>query len=299
MSVVTAQYVTSPTGESEIASHFVIGDTREEFTLFNVTTVGEEYTLSFWVKSSVTSDVIFNGVSYQTTTDWTKHIGSFTADSTDLILEFGDTGDYDIYHIKLENGTVATEWTASPRDIEDSIKDLTDKTLDTQSKVAFNEAAIEILNDSIRTLVRDASGQTLMTQDGNKWVFNMGAYDQALNDATNGIADLSDKADNTENSVNVLAQQVDDIGAMTEYVAITTYDGKPCLELGKADNDFKVRITNEEIDFLEGTSIPAYVNNQKLMIEQAEVKNELQFGNFIWKIRSNGNMGIIWKGASS
>lgn len=79
--------------------------------------------------------------------------------------------------------------------------------------------------------------------------------------------------------------------------AISTYqNGQPCIELGEKDSGFKLRITNTEIQFADGTIIPAYISNERLMIEQAEVKDELQIGGFVWRKRSNGNMGISWKG---
>ena len=72
-------------------------------------------------------------------------------------------------------------------------------------------------------------------------------------------------------------------------------EGNPCIELGKEDNPFKVRITNTAVAFMEGSSKIAYVNNQTLNIERAIVKNELQIGEgagFIWQKRSNGNLGL-------
>ena len=86
---------------------------------------------------------------------------------------------------------------------------------------------------------------------------------------------------------------------MADYVIITTYNGQPCIELGEGENNFKLRITNTQIQFADGTTIPAYLNNEKLYIEKAEVKNELQFGGFAWRIRSNGNVGLMWKGVNS
>ena len=94
--------------------------------------------------------------------------------------------------------------------------------------------------------------------------------------------------DNVEKNINYLAEK-------TEYISVgTDDDGNPYIELGKKDSDFKLRITNEQIQFRDGQSTPAYVSNQKLMIEKAEVKNELRFGNFVWTKRPNGNVGLIW-----
>lgn len=90
-----------------------------------------------------------------------------------------------------------------------------------------------------------------------------------------------------------------DLGRIGEYVHIGTYDGEPCIELGESDSDFKLIITNTRIMFMEGTGMPAYINNQSLNIRKAVVEEELQQGNFVWKIRSNGNLGLTWKGGAS
>ena len=43
---------------------------------------------------------------------------------------------------------------------------------------------------------------------------------------------------------------VNDLGKKTAYIVMTTDEnGDPCIELGKEDNPFKVRITNTSISF--------------------------------------------------
>ena len=99
---------------------------------------------------------------------------------------------------------------------------------------------------------------------------------------------LEDAVDNVEKNINYLAKK-------TEYISVgTDDDGNPYIELGKKDSDFKLRITNEKLEFYDGSSTPAYISNQKLMIRKAEVIDELQFGGFVWRKRSNGNVGLIW-----
>ena len=92
---------------------------------------------------------------------------------------------------------------------------------------------------------------------------------------------------------------MDDLGILNDYVKIGTYEDEPCIELGESDSDFKLLITNTRIMFMEGSSVPAYINNQSLYIKKAVIEEELEQGEFIWKARSNGNLGLIWKGASS
>ena len=306
MSSITSQYVTSPTGESEIASCLIIDNESENFTLFDVMTVGEEYTASLWVKSDVLSSVVVNETMCESSTNWSKHVTTFVANSKDLILSFGSIGTYYIYHIKLEVGNIATEWSPAPEDVEEDIANLADKAWTAQqtaedavNKASIVEAAIQVLSDCIQTLVRDESGESLMTQVGNGWAFNMGSFNKTLSDVSANLNTLTNEVGSTKNTVDILNQAVDDLGIMSEYVVITTYNDQPCIELGESDSDFKLRITNTEIQFVDGSTIPAYLSNQKLNIEKAEVKNELQFGNFVWKIRSNGNMGLMWKGGST
>ena len=147
-------------------------------------------------------------------------------------------------------------------------------------------------------LIRDENGASLMTQTENGWSFDISKITNSLDNATTNIQTLTESMGGVNNTVNALNQAVNDLGILTDYVVITTYNGQPCIELGESENNFKLRITNTAIEFVEGSAIPAYINNQTLMIENAEVTNELHFGDFVWKVRG-GNMGLIWKGASS
>ena len=113
--------------------------------------------------------------------------------------------------------------------------------------------------------------------------------------ASSILMKIGDSTSNLEGAIGTVEQNISYLAEKTEYIAVGVDEAKrPYIELGKSDSDFKLRITNEQIQFRDGQSIPAYVSNQKLMIEKAEVKNELRFGNFVWTKRPNGNMGLIW-----
>ena len=40
-------------------------------------------------------------------------------------------------------------------------------------------------------------------------------------------------------------------------------------------------------------------NIEKATIKKAVVSDELQFGDFVWTSRSNGNIGLLWKGGGN
>ena len=96
------------------------------------------------------------------------------------------------------------------------------------------------------------------------------------------------------------SQLANDIAAKTAYINMSMDEtGAPCIELGKSDNEFKLRITNTSIDFMQGSQKIAYITNQSLYIQSSVVTDEMQIGEgtgFIWKKRSNGNMGLRYIG---
>lgn len=111
---------------------------------------------------------------------------------------------------------------------------------------------------------------------GGKYSVAAVSYDYVTDDATSQLAN--------------------DVATKTAYINMSTDDtGSPCIELGKSDNEFKLRITNTSIDFMQGSQKIAYITNQSLYIQSSVVTDEMKIGDesgYIWKKRSNGNMGL-------
>lgn len=244
--------------------------------------------------------------------EWEEFVGTYNVSDYESILLgvsvlFRDvTGSIAYRNLKIEFGNRATDWTPAPEDIDSGIDAVNDTALTAKETAANNsdqlaqaQTIIQQLSDSISTLVVDETGESLMTQDGDRWLFSMGSFRETLNSVSSDLNTLTEDVGDTKNTVDVLNQAVNDLGALKDYIAITTYNNQPCIELGEYDSDFKLRITNTEIQFVEGTSVPAYLSNQKLYITKAEITEELQQGEFVWKARSNGNLGLIWKGGTS
>ncbi len=210
---------------------------------------------------------------------------------------------------KLEEGNKPTAWSPSPEDYNDKINGVSGSLDDLDKKIGnidtwkteVAESFIEQTANSLSALIKDKNGSSLMSFDSTSatWSFNTSVLENNISDAK----DAGDKAQKTANEANSLAKDLknllNDIQDKTAYITMTTYNGQPCIELGKTDNKFKVRITNTSVDFLDGSSRVAYVSNNQLYINKAMVKNEFQIGEgtgFVWKKRSNGNMGLRWGG---
>lgn len=203
--------------------------------------------------------------------------------------------------LKLERGNRKTDWTPAPEDTAttDDVEAVQHSIESTEERIAASESVIQQLSDSIMTLVTDGNGESLMVQTENGWTFSTGELQDIVNTTSENLDILTNDVGDINSTVDILQQTVDDLGILNDYVKITTYEDEPCIELGETDSDFKLLITNTRIMFMEGTSVIAYINNQSLFINKTVIEEELQQGEFVWKARSNGNLGLIWKGATS
>lgn len=204
-------------------------------------------------------------------------------------------------NVKLERGNKVTDWTPAPEDMAttDEMESIQSSSKLTEERVTTAETLLQQLSDSLATLVTDGNGESLMTQVSDGWTFSTGQIQDTVNATSENLDKLTNEVGDINSAVGILQQAVDDLGILNEYVKITTYEGEPCIELGETDSDFKLLITNTRILFMEGNSVPAYITNQSLHIEKAVIEEELQQGEFVWKARSNGNLGLIWKGVTN
>lgn len=202
--------------------------------------------------------------------------------------------------IKVEKGDTATAWSPAPDDIYNNMAtdaDLSKLEETVNNRVNEAQATIELLQGLIANLVTDANGGSLMTQTPDGWTFNMGNITSNLEAIQNAMEDTNTRQQETNDELQKLTDLVSDVVARTAYVTIATDDnGDPCIELGRSDNLFKVRITNTAIDFLEGSTKIAYANNNTFYSSKLITK-AIQIGEgpgFIWQTRASGNMGLIY-----
>lgn len=250
--------------------------------------LSEEEFRDFYLTFSVDKSRVFNNVYICT---------QYGEDATFV----GDWFEIESCSVKLERGNRKTDWTPAPEDMAstDDVSAVQVSVDSAEERITTTESLIQQLSDSIVTLVTDGNGQSLMTQTDTGWTFSTGELQDIVNSTSENLDSLVNEVGDIDSAVGILQQAVDDLGVLNDYVKITTYESEPCIELGETDSDFKLMITNTRIMFMEGTDIPAYISNQSLHIKKAVIEEELQQGEFLWKARSNGNLGLIWKGATN
>ncbi len=307
MSIVSSCTITNPYGKTDECAQFTIDDLTTAFTFNDIMIVDKDYTFSFWVKSEAEGNVIVGGSSFATSTEWAQYSTTFKAVSTDLYMPFGAVGTYYIYHPQLESGTLATDWTPAPEDVDEDITGASEAASNAQQtaddnaeRVSTVEASLQILADSVITRVTDENGDTtVLEQAGTGWVFSLDDLEKSVSEALTTIAALSEDQASVLLAIDALKGSVGEHGELTDYITISTYNNQPCIELGEVGGDFKLRITNTEMYFIAGSAILTTITNQKMIAEKIEVIQELQQGSFVWMLHGDGNLGLLWKGGST
>ena len=258
---------------------------------------------------NITDSSIYSGVKTEPTNTTTgvyfdKYGQMAVGDATNFIKYYKDQNG--VY--KLEISADSILFGSSKKSVETKIEQneyqislratsesVSEEINSTNSKISELEAQLDIQKQSITSFVKNAQGGSLVKQEANGVCYL----------DTEALADIlteknTEAINDVKTDISDLLKDTEYLKTKTEYIAVGTDENdKPYIELGEGDSGFKVKITNEQIQFKDGQSVPAYITNKKLMIEKAEVVNELRFGNFVWKSRNNGNMGLTWEEANS
>lgn len=307
--------VAASTTENNVETHYISIKQNDIYTI-SVDIKGESnYTgNTFLVElfNALEERVSYQWVEADVTTSWSRISYTITiTESTTVYMRIGLRSSNNVVNsyrlLKIEKGNKATDWTPAPEDVDEGIHNA-QETADeanftassNDSRLTVTESEIQQLAESISMLVTDGDGNSMMTQTSDGWRFDISTITNTLDDAKNQLNDLSGSMAEANSTIQNVKDLANDLAEKTAYIVMTTDDsGNPCIELGKSDNDFKLRITNESIDFMDGSSRIAYVSNQMLYITKAVIKDELQIGEgsgYVWKKRSSGNMGLRYVG---
>ena len=188
-----------------------------------------------------------------------------------------DPGTTTVHWVKLERGTLATDYTAAPEDGEASL----------EQKLSSVRAQISNEGDSIRqevqatyALASDMSQVktqvgTLSQQSESNFTWAVTRINQLQEDLTN-----AHEATEEELAIFRTYMSFDDNG----------------LVIGKTGNPFTFRVVNDRLAFYMNDTEVAYLSNNKLYVTQAEILSKLIIGHFAFEPQTNGNLSLIYNG---
>lgn len=190
-----------------------------------------------------------------------------------------------IADIKLETGTLATDWTPAPEDMETTVSTI-------QGVAAESVTIVQGLRDEVSESLTDFSTSI----DRNS--VTVASLKETVTTYDQKISELEQFAEGWSFNFTEIQQQVTQLGdtvstSTSETLKYIKFIGGE-IWLGKdadeGEEDFKVVISNEKIRFLQNGDEVAYISNNQLYITNANVTTILRIGNFNFKPRSNGNL---------
>lgn len=224
MNTLESSLITSPTGTEEECALFKIDTVSNPFVFSNITTVGEQYTLTIWVKSTASKTLVAAGTTVAVTTEWKKHIVTFVADSANMLFQFQNTGNYYIYHAKLELGNISTDWTPAPEDSGDELSSVNQE--------------LQIIRESVSQLSVNADGITETVSKTETAVNSLTGEVESTRQELSEVKQTSDQ-------FTVELQKITDDGVDK----ITTKTGftfnEEGLSITKTDSDISTQITED------------------------------------------------------
>jgi hypothetical protein len=214
---------------------FTIADAREMFTLTNVAIVGEEYTLSFWVKSAASGSIIIDGSTVTTSTTWERYVNTYTATNTDIVFDFDVAGTYYIYHLQLEVGNMATDWDVASEDIDDAIETVESSVAALTVKSDEIRASVSAVDNSLKDTKRELAELTIHS---NEISASVGTVKDDLKGTRDELAAVKLKSDNF--TVEIQKINTDGVNRVSTTTGIFDNAG---LTVDNSDSPTKTQIT--------------------------------------------------------
>lgn len=83
-----------------------------------------------------------------------------------------------------------------------------------------------------------------------------------------------------------------EIAARQSYIQFGQNANNPVMEMGATSSTARMRLTNTQLQFLVGSVIAAYISNDQLYINNANVLQTLRIGKYAFMPRSDGHMSL-------
>ena len=236
-SITNMWHITSPKGGFENAGIF-FGQVNN---VSNLITKGQQWAFSFDIKGTgvysqfgIEGSSPFNKISGNVPTDWTRVSSTGTAAGTNAIIIYFNSMDValDVYIKlpKLETGTIPTDWTPAPEDVDSTIAKV---------KLTADEASAAVIKlTSADGVITKAQAAIKVNADAINEKVSKTVYDQKNGELLHNINEAKDTADKSLRTIGDYKTSNDKrvhdaesniertANAITEKVSRTDYDNK-------------------------------------------------------------------------
>lgn len=204
------------------------------------------------------------------------------------------TGTVTIKNMKLEFGNSYTDWTPAPEDTGARFTEVETRVTNAETSISNNQNEI-----NARATTETVTELSNKTND----------LDSALQDATaliqenrEAIATLTSRDFKVE--FTTITERIESLnGDLTSYKEEVgnwmRFDSDGNLVLGATkvagQDSYELKLTKNRISFMLNDAEVAYISSNQLHITNSTVVQNLKIGRFIWEVRGNGNLGLVWR----
>lgn len=183
-------------------------------------------------------------------------------------------GDYIAFrNLKLEKGNKATDWSPAPNDLK---KDYDDKIADNINDLRNAiQTKLDLLDDAIEAVVKE---DYYTKGDAEDFI------ESKISKVRQTADDLTISFKNFKSDIDMANKKVDSLDAYFRF------DSAGYLHIGKNDSNFELVLSNEKISFLDSGNEVAYIEKQKLYINDGEFLGKLIIGKYAFVPRDNGSL---------
>lgn len=180
---------------------------------------------------------------------------------------------------KLEIGTISTDWTPAPEDIDDAINEertTRQSAIETKAnEITSKVSETYVSNSALNHYKEEVSTQFSQTKSDFTWSINRSVTD-AKNEMNGQISSVNGRLDG-------LKQTADNVNSYMSF-------DNDALTLGKSDSAFKTKITNQEWSIQKNGAKVTYINDQTMYITDGQFTQSLKVGSFGFVPRANGSL---------
>jgi hypothetical protein len=165
------------------------------------------------------------------------------------------------------------------------------------TKTYTDQTATQITSQvETKYATKDALSQTdsKVDQKVNEWSVQLSTISSRADAITQTTDNLSDQLATTNSNVNNINGTLsDEITRRQAYMRFSQEaDGNPALELGASSSSNKVVLTNDRLSFKSNNTEVAYIGNDQMNINNANVTRTLRIGNFMLAPRADGHLTL-------
>ena len=183
--------------------------------------------------------------------------------------------------IKLEEGSIATSWQASPEETSEALGQLTE--------------AVEGLDGGLDERVQGVIDALGLSEQ----FASTEAFLAALADIELIRSELSQTNSDLTLTFNRLTSAESGIAQMFSYFQFGTADGTPYLDMGSSESSVKMRLTNTRLSFVQAGTELAYFSDNKLYVTRLEAVEQISIGTsvngFLDMVTTPTGVGFKWR----